>query len=275
MFLLTVNGKQLYIWNSCRCQYFFTARLSVFCYHESANFAWSLQTMPIFRLRDSSDFPPADLAAPDGLLAVGGDLSPLRLLRAYGRGIFPWYGEGEPILWWSPDPRFVLFPAEFHVSSTLKKVLRRGDFSFTFDRAFVDVVRACALPRSDQAGTWITPAMRDGYIALHRLGYAHSLEAWKEGKLAGGLYGISLGRCFFAESMFHVEDNASKVALAVLAATLHKMDFAFIDCQIPSQHLAGWGARSITRRRYLKLLRSGLRQATCRGDWGKMLPPLA
>jgi leucyl/phenylalanyl-tRNA--protein transferase len=273
MFLLSVNGKQLYIWNSCRCQYIFTARLSVFCYHESANFAWSLQPMPIFRLRDRSDFPPADLAAPDGLLAVGGDLSPLRLLRAYGRGIFPWYGEGEPLLWWSPDPRFVLFPAAFHAGSSLKKIMKRNVFTMTFDRAFAEVIAGCALPRQDQKETWITTAMRDAYMNLHRLGYAHSLEAWKDGRLAGGLYGISLGRCFFAESMFHRADNASKVALATLAAALNKMDFVLIDCQVPTPHLADWGARAITRRHYLGLLRAGLRHHTRKGDWGNFMLP--
>jgi len=230
--------------------------------------------MPIFFLGDKVDFPPAQLAGRDGLLAVGGDLSPARLLRAYGRGIFPWYGQGEPILWWSPDPRFVLFPAEFHAGRSLKKILQRGVFTFTFDRAFGEVVSGCALPRPDQSGTWITTAMRDAYVALNRLGYAHSLETWKDGKLAGGIYGISLGRCFFAESMFHLADNASKVALAILAETLRKMDFAFIDCQIASPHLAGWGARPITRRRYLELLRAGLSPHTRRGDWGDILPPL-
>jgi len=231
--------------------------------------------MPVFSLGNGRDFPPAELAGSQGLLAVGGDLSPRRLLHAYGRGIFPWYGEGEPILWWSPDPRFVLFPEGFHAGSSLKKVLRRGIFTMTFDRAFAEVIEGCALPRPDQEGTWITAAMRDAYIRLHRLGYAHSLEAWLGGELAGGIYGVSLGRCFFAESMFHRAGNASKVALAVLAAALQRMDFAFIDCQIPSPHLAGWGARSITRRRYLKLLRSGLRPATLRGDWGEILPPAA
>lgn len=231
--------------------------------------------MPLFMLNAKTDFPPAELAGRQGLLAVGGDLSPRRLLRAYGGGIFPWYGEGEPILWWSPDPRFVLFPDGFHVGSSLKKIINRGIFKLTFDRAFSEVINGCALPRPHQEGTWITPAMRDAYIALRRFGYAHSLEAWKDGKLAGGLYGISLGRCFFAESMFHAEDNASKVALAALAASLKKMDFVLIDCQVPTPHLTGWGARSIPRRRYLKLLRSGLRQPALRGDWGEMLPPPA
>jgi len=227
--------------------------------------------MPLFKLGRRCDFPGAIRAGRDGLLAFGGDLSPRRLLRAYGRGIFPWYEEGQPILWWSPSPRFVLFPSEFHRSATLRKVLHRGDFRFTFDRAFAAVIQACALPRPGQPGTWITADMRSAYIELHRLGYAHSLEAWSRDELAGGLYGISLGRCFFAESMFRFENNASKAALAVLAAELHKMDFAFIDCQVPSPHLAAWGARSIPRRRYLELLRAGLKHRTRRGNWGKMM----
>ena len=226
--------------------------------------------MTIYHLEDNADFPPAEGAGRDGLLAVGGDLSPRRLLRAYGRGIFPWYGEGEPILWWSPDPRFVLFPAEFHAGASLKKILRRRIFTFTFDRAFGEVVGGCALPRPGQAGTWITPAMREAYVALHGLGYAHSLEAWQDGKLAGGIYGVSLGRCFFAESMFHLADNASKAALAVLAATLGRLDFAFMDCQIVSPHLSGWGARPVSRRRYLELLRTGMRRRTLRGDWREL-----
>jgi leucyl/phenylalanyl-tRNA--protein transferase len=231
--------------------------------------------MPVYRLGDKVGFPPAERAGRGGLLAVGGDLSPRRLLRAYARGIFPWYGEGEPILWWSPAPRFVLFPREFHCGATLKKVLRRGDFRFTFDRAFAEVIQACALPRPDQPGTWITPEMRDAYVELHRLGYAHSLEAWREGILAGGIYGLSLGHCFFAESMFHFENDASKAALAVLAATLARMDFSVIDCQVPTPHMAAWGARSIPRRRYLELVRSGLRQRTLRGNWGELLGPPA
>jgi leucyl/phenylalanyl-tRNA---protein transferase len=231
--------------------------------------------MPVYMLGDGVGFPPAERAGRDGLLAVGGDLTPRRLLRAYGRGIFPWYGEGEPILWWSPAPRFVLFPAGFHAGSSLAKLLKRGVFALTFDRAFAEVIAGCALPRPDQGGTWITPAMRDAYLNLHRLGYAHSLESWLDGKLAGGVYGLSLGRCFFAESMFHASDNASKVALAALAAALLKMDFLFIDCQVPSPHLAAWGGRPIPRRRYLQLLRAGLRFRTLRGNWGKILPPLS
>jgi len=228
--------------------------------------------MPIARLGDRDDFPPPERAGRDGLLAVGGDLSPRRLLRAYGRGIFPWYGEDEPILWWSPDPRFVMFPGEFHAGATLKKVLRRGDFRFTFDRAFAAVMDGCALPRPGQPETWITPDMRAAYVELHRLGFGHSLEAWRGNELAGGLYGVSLGRCFFAESMFHFENNASKAALAVLAATLAKMEFSVIDCQVPTPHLASWGARAIPRRRYLEIVRRGLRFRTRRGNWGAVLP---
>ena len=230
--------------------------------------------MPIFKIGKARDFPAAERAGRDGLLTVGGDLSPRRLLRAYGRGIFPWYSEGEPILWWSPAPRFVLFPREFHCGATLRKILRRGDFRFTFDRAFTEVIQACALPRPDQPGTWITPGMRDAYIELHRLGYAHSLEAWTDSDLAGGLYGLSLGRCFFAESMFHFENNASKAVLAVLAATLAKLEYVVIDCQVPTPHLAGWGARSIPRHRYLELVRCGLKNRTRRGNWGELFPSL-
>jgi len=224
--------------------------------------------MPLFKLTNRIDFPPAERAGRDGLLAVGGDLSPRRLLRAYGQGIFPWYSDDEPILWWSPDPRFVLFPSEFHCGDTLRKVLRRGDFSFSFDKAFAEVMHACALPRPGEPGTWITPDMRAAYGELHKLGYAHSLEAWRGSELAGGLYGVSLGRCFFAESMFHFENNASKAALAALAASVGRMGFVFIDCQVPTPHLAGRGARSIPRSRYLRLLRAGLRHASLRGNWG-------
>lgn len=229
--------------------------------------------MPLFLLGAKAVFPPTERAGREGLLAVGGGLEPRRLLRAYGRGIFPWYEEGQPILWWSPDPRFVIFPSEFHCGASLRKVLRRNDFTFAFDRAFAEVIRACARPRPGAAGapgTWITADMSAAYLRLHELGYAHSLEAWQGSDLAGGLYGISLGRCFFAESMFHVADNASKAALAVLAATLAAMEFSVIDCQLPAPHLAAWGARAIPRRRYLHLVRQGLRFRTLRGSWEKM-----
>jgi leucyl/phenylalanyl-tRNA--protein transferase len=228
--------------------------------------------MPLFTLNAKADFPPAEWGGNEGMLAVGGDLSPRRLLRAYGRGIFPWYADGEPILWWSPDPRFVLFPAEIRVSRSSKKILNKKTFHFTFDRAFSEVIDGCAQPRLDQNGTWITGEMRQAYIKLHMLGYAHSLEAWHEGRLAGGLYGLALGRCFFAESMFHFESNASKVALWALARISQKMEFKFIDCQFHAPHLAVWGARSIPRRQYMELLRTGLASGTLRGDWGEILP---
>jgi leucyl/phenylalanyl-tRNA--protein transferase len=228
--------------------------------------------MPLFMLNGKADFPPASWAGPEGILAVGGDLEPRRLLRAYGRGIFPWYADEEPILWWSPDPRFVLFPAEAHIPRSLKKILNKKYFQLTFDRAFADVIDGCARPRLEQKGTWITKEIRQAYIRLHRLGYAHSLEAWQDGELVGGLYGVAMGRCFFAESMFHSAANASKVVLFALSSVLQKMEFVLIDCQIRSPHLAGWGARSIARRQYLELLRVGLSHATLRGNWGEILP---
>jgi leucyl/phenylalanyl-tRNA--protein transferase len=228
--------------------------------------------MPVFALGAKADFPPATRAARRGLLAVGGDLSMRRLLRAYGGGVFPWYEEGQPILWWSPHPRFVLFPAEFHRGASLRKVLRRGAFSFAFDLDFAAVVDGCARPRAGEPGTWITPEMRRAYVRLHELGYAHSLEARRDGELAGGIYGVALGACFFAESMFHLVDDASKAALAVLAATLAGMDFLVIDCQVPTPHLAAWGARAIPRRRYLQLVGAGLRRRTRRGSWAAIAP---
>jgi leucyl/phenylalanyl-tRNA--protein transferase len=221
-------------------------------------------------LNNKADFPPVALAGPDGLLAIGGDLSPRRLLRAYGRGIFPWYAAGEPILWWSPDPRFVLFSAEVHVPRSLKKILQKKIFQLTFDSAFSEVVDGCARPRPDQEGTWITEEMRRAYVRLHELGYAHSLETWHKGELAGGLYGIALGRIFFAESMFHVRSNASKVVFFALVRALKKMGFIIIDCQVHSPHLVAWGARAIPRRQYLELLRSGLACKTLRGNWGEI-----
>ena len=228
--------------------------------------------MPLFNLNAKADFPPASWAGPEGILAVGGDLSPRRLLRAYGSGIFPWYSDGEPILWWSPDPRFILFPAEIHVPRSMKKILNKKIFHLTFDRAFAEVIDGCAQPRLDQNGTWITEEMRQAYVRLHMLGYAHSLEAWQDGELAGGLYGVALGRCFFAESMFHFESNASKVVLFALTRVLKKMGFILIDCQVYSQHLVAWGARPIPRRQYLELLRTGLASSTMRGNWGEILP---
>jgi leucyl/phenylalanyl-tRNA---protein transferase len=224
--------------------------------------------MPIFRLVDDLVFPPPDYADPSGLIAVGGDLSSERLLEAYRVGIFPWYSEDQPILWWSPDPRFVLDLDQFKISRSLAKTLRRRIFHVTFDRVFEDVIEACAsVTREDQSGTWITPEMKKAYINLHGLGYAHSVEAWFDGKLAGGLYGVSLGKAFFGESMFHLKTDASKVALATLVEKLKSWGFHFVDSQMTTYHMYSLGAREIPRRIFVKKLQSALRHATKRGKW--------
>jgi leucyl/phenylalanyl-tRNA--protein transferase len=224
--------------------------------------------MPVFRLVDDLVFPPPDYADPSGLIAVGGDLSSERLIEAYRVGIFPWYSEDQPILWWSPDPRFVLEIDRFKPSRSLRKTLRRRTFQVTFDRVFEDVIAACAsVPRDDQRGTWITPEMQEAYIRLHGLGYAHSVETWFEEKLVGGLYGVSLGKAFFGESMFHYKTDASKVALAVLVDKLKSWGFHFIDSQMATEHMHRLGAKEIPRRIFVKRLHSALRHATKRGKW--------
>ena len=224
--------------------------------------------MPIFRLVDDVVFPPPDYADPSGLLAVGGDLSSERLLEAYRAGIFPWYSDDQPILWWSPDPRFVLELDEFNISRSLRKTLQRKIFQVTFDRVFEEVIAACsAAPREGQRGTWITPEMRDAYLDLHGLGYAHSVETWFGGKLVGGLYGVSLGKAFFGESMFHYKSDASKVALATLVEKLKNWGFHFIDSQMTTEHMMNLGAKEVPRRIFLKRLQSALRHATKRGKW--------
>ncbi len=207
-------------------------------------------------LRHDDPFPPVEraLAEPNGLLAAGGDLSPGRLLEAYSRGIFPWFNAGDPILWWSPDPRMVLFPEEFHASRSLRKRLRRRDYEVRYDTAFGAVMAACAAPRRGQQGTWITPQMIQAYTRLHHLGYAHSVETWMEGELAGGLYGVAIGRVFFGESMFAQRTDASKIALAHLVAQLRTWGYGLIDCQMSTRHLASLGAREIPRSRFLELL---------------------
>lgn len=224
--------------------------------------------MPVFQLTEELLFPPAELAARSGLLAVGGDLSPERLILAYGEGIFPWYSGDESILWWSPDPRFVLFPEELKVSRSMAKVLKRGSFRVTYDRAFPEVIDGCRRqPRRGQAGTWITEEMVDAYCRLHDLGFAHSAEAWVDGQLAGGIYGVSIGACFFGESMFTKVSNASKAALIHLTGTLGNLGFALIDCQIHTRHLQSLGARMIPRRTFLHILRGTLRKPTLQGNW--------
>jgi leucyl/phenylalanyl-tRNA--protein transferase len=202
------------------------------------------------------------------LLAVGGDLSSERLLEAYRLGIFPWYSDDQPILWWSPDPRLTLDLADFKISRSLAKILRKGRFEVTFDRAFEEVIRVCAsVPRETQSGTWITAEMQEAYVNLHGLGYAHSVETWLNGNLAGGLYGVSLGKAFFGESMFHLQADASKVALASLVEKLKIWDFHFIDSQMTTEHMLRLGAKELPRRIFLKRLQSALRHPTKRGRW--------
>lgn len=224
--------------------------------------------MPVFRLTDSLIFPPPDLADPDGLLAVGGDLSVKRLVLSYSMGIFPWYSNGEPILWWSPDPRLLLFPDEFKVSRSLRQTIRKGGFEVTMDTAFGDVIRRCAMVnRKQESGTWITGDMIEAYVALHKAGFAHSVEARFEGELVGGLYGVSLGGMFCGESMFADKSNASKVALAALVERCKEWGFKFIDCQVTTSHLVGLGAVEVPRKAFRDLLRKTLEMETRQGNW--------
>jgi leucyl/phenylalanyl-tRNA---protein transferase len=228
--------------------------------------------MPVFLLTDKLAFPPPHLAGKEGLLAIGGDLSPKRLLLAYRMGIFPWYAEEDPILWWSPDPRLVLYPEELHVSRSLLRTLRKGQFHITMDTAFARVMQACARSRNrgDQ-GTWIVPEMIAAYGRLQAAGYAHSVECWHENQLAGGLYGVSLGRCFFGESMFSEVTDASKIALVHLTEFLKAHAFHFIDCQVKTDHLVRLGAREITRKEFLNQLRKALVNKTLRGRWNSAM----
>jgi len=208
-------------------------------------------------LADDDEFPPVAraLREPNGLLAAGGDLSVKRLVQAYRKGIFPWYSEDQPILWWSPDPRMVLDPAALRISRSLRKRLRRRDYEVRADTAFSAVLRACAAPRAGSDGTWITAEMMDAYEALHRAGHAHSVETWISGELAGGLYGVALGRAFFGESMFNRTADASKLALAHLARQLKRWSYGMIDCQMTTAHLARFGAREIPRAEFMRKLK--------------------
>ena len=201
-------------------------------------------------------FPPVEkaLLEPNGLLAAGADLSLERLLEAYKQGIFPWYNPGSPILWWSPDPRMVLFPDELKISHSLRKALRRQHYEIRMDTAFAQVIQACAAPRDASLGTWISSPMQIAYIRLHEAGFAHSVETWIDGELAGGLYGVALGRVFFGESMFSRVNNASKIALAHLVRQLQAWKFGLIDCQMSTPHLASLGAREIPRAEFSALL---------------------
>lgn len=221
--------------------------------------------------KDSRDlrFPPVELASPEGLLAVGGDLSSDRLLAAYRLGIFPWYSGDQPILWWSPDPRAVLFLDRLKISRSLRKTLRSERFRVTLDTAFGRIIRACAAPRpgATEPGTWITEEMIRAYEKLHALGAAHSVETWFDGRLVGGLYGVALGGAFFGESMFSRQNDASKVALTHLVQQLRRWDFALIDCQMPSSHLFSLGAENINRSTFNRLLSRAGTQPDRRGTW--------
>jgi leucyl/phenylalanyl-tRNA--protein transferase len=223
--------------------------------------------MTIYRLFSEPVFPNPEEADPDGLLAVGGDLSPERLISAYAQGIFPWYSSGSPILWWSPDPRLALIPNELHVPRSLNRILNSGRFSFSLDTAFDQVIRACArTPRPGQQGTWIVPDMIAAYERLHALGLAHSIEAWQDGELVGGAYGVHLGRVFFGESMFYAAPDASKAAFVRLVRWLAKRGCELIDCQQTTAHLLRFGAREISRREFLKRVDS-LRAPALPGRW--------
>jgi leucyl/phenylalanyl-tRNA--protein transferase len=211
-------------------------------------------------LRGDTPFPPVSraLVSPNGLLCAGGDLSPERLLDAYSHGIFPWFSEGDPILWWSPDPRMVLFPEELKVSRSLRKAVDRGPYETRFDTAFRDVIAECSAPRDGQTGTWIVPEMIDAYTRLHELGFAHSVESWRDGELVGGLYGIALGDVFFGESMFSRASDASKVALVRLVEHLRGRGCRMIDCQQNTAHLASLGAREIPRKAFAQQVQESI-----------------
>jgi leucyl/phenylalanyl-tRNA--protein transferase len=224
--------------------------------------------MPIFELGEELIFPPPHLASTDGLLAVGGDLSPERLLLAYSMGIFPWFAKGEPILWWSPAPRCILELDRLKISKRLHRTLKKGLFSVTMDTAFERIITGCAgVIRHHEQSTWITPEMITAYIKMHELGFAHSVECWQDGKLGGGLYGLAIGGIFFGESMFSTIADSSKAALFFLVNQLKKWNFDFIDCQVVNDHLLRMGAGEISREEFRKRLSAGLQKRTKQGIW--------
>lgn len=223
--------------------------------------------MPVFQLGRRLAFPDPNLAE-EGLLAVGGDLRPERLLLGYASGIFPWYEEGQPILWHSPDPRMVLEAKKLHVPVSLRKAIKRGSYRITLDTAFRQVIEGCAAARRpDEPGTWITPEMIEAYTELHRMGFAHSAEAWKGEKLAGGLYGVSLGAAFFGESMFTRMPDASKIAFVALVRQLERWGITLIDSQVYTQHIERFGAEEWPRKRYLAALAKAIQKPTRKGKW--------
>ncbi len=233
--------------------------------------------MPLFRLSERIEFPPAWLARSDGLLCIGGDLSLERLLLAYQNGIFPWFSENEPLLWWSPDPRLVLFPDTIKISRSLKKDIKRTPFRITVDNAFEQTIVSCAQPRRDShEGTWLVDEMIDAYIQLHKQGYAHSIETWHGNSLIGGLYGVCLGGSFFGESMFSNESNASKIALSALATLLNTHGFDMIDCQVTTNHLVNMGAVEVSRENFLKALAPSITRKMDTNIWdpSHLLDPL-
>ncbi|NOT26883.1 MAG: leucyl/phenylalanyl-tRNA--protein transferase [Acidobacteria bacterium] len=225
--------------------------------------------MPVPWLDEADPFPPVETALrePNGLLAVGADLSPRRLIDAYSRGIFPWFSEDDPLLWWSPDPRMVLWLSELHLSRSLKRTLRSGRYTVTLDAAFNDVITACAGPRRDDDGTWITAEMIDAYLRLAGLGHAHSVETWLDGRLVGGLYGVTVGRMFFGESMFSSSDDSSKVAIVHLVRQLTRWGFECIDCQMSTSHLASLGAREMPRAEFVTHVGRLVRQTAVPSPW--------
>ncbi|RMD59637.1 MAG: leucyl/phenylalanyl-tRNA--protein transferase [Nitrospirae bacterium] len=225
--------------------------------------------MPIYRLPDDEIlFPPPELAEEDGLLAVGGDLSEERLLAAYSMGIFPWYSEGSPILWWSTNPRLILIPEEIRISKSLRKVIKKNIYTITMDTAFREVIENCAsIKRKNSEGTWITKDMIEAYVKLHNIGFAHSVESWREGELVGGLYGVSIGSAFFGESMFSKMSDASKVAFVKLVEILIKWHFTLIDCQVTTEHLMRFGAKEVSRSEFMKMLRDAISRPSRIGKW--------
>lgn len=237
-----------------------------------------MATIPLLGV-DNHSFPPIEMALeePPGLLAAGGDLSTERLIEAYRQGIFPWYEDGQPILWWSPDPRCIVYTEGYKVSRSLRKVIQRGTFRITMDTAFREVIQGCAAPREYSKGTWITEDMQTAYCRLHHQGYAHSVECWQDDDLVGGLYGVSLGRLFFGESMFSRVSNASKVAFIALVKHCQRLNFPMIDCQVTNHHLLSLGAKEISRSDFQDILRDNGPQSApfskYRGSWSTLFSP--
>jgi leucyl/phenylalanyl-tRNA--protein transferase len=229
--------------------------------------------MPVYQIPDELLFPDPELAEEDGLLGVGGDLSPSRLLLAYANGIFPWYSKGEPIMWWSPDPRCVLRPEKLKISTSLRQALKKGNYEIRFDTCFEEVIRQCsAAKRKGQRGTWITREMQEAYIRLFELGFAHSTEVFMDGKLAGGLYGVSIGGTYSGESMFHLRPEASKIALYHLVERLKERGFLLIDCQVTNQHLLSLGAEEMPRKEFLKQVIKSREKPGHKGRWAPAKP---